>query len=206
MHHTDIWAETISGRAFSLIDPDPKSILITDIADSLAKQCRFNGHIPRFYSVAQHCCIVADLLPARLGLYGLLHDAHEAYIGDIIRPVKMALRHMSHHRPLQRMEENIDAAIHESCELPWPLSDADADLIHRADMIALATERRDICNTSPHCWDGLPEPADFMITPAPWPKAAEMYLKKFISLAWDTAPSALAAQNLDPIGFKEAAL
>lgn len=87
------WIETYTGRKFYPIDPDPDDINIEDIAHALSLICRFNGHCRFFYSVAQHSLGVQEEL-AREGyskvyqLYGLLHDAAEAYLADVISPVK----------------------------------------------------------------------------------------------------------------------
>lgn len=88
------WLRTASGRAFRLVPPDPAQVSARDIADHLARINRFNGALNGgigHYSVAQHSMLVARMLPAELKIYGLLHDAHEAYIGDRITPVKLAL-------------------------------------------------------------------------------------------------------------------
>src|SRR4051794_36829357 len=80
---------TRSGVLFS--SPDslrPDQILITDIFHSLAMQCRYNGHTAYFYSVAQHCWLLSLVVPAHLQRVALLHDAAEAYIGDIVAPLK----------------------------------------------------------------------------------------------------------------------
>ena len=84
---------TYSGRRFYLLDPRPEDILIEDIAHALSMVCRFTGHVERFYSVADHCVRVSRLLmerslPVHLQLIGLLHDATEAYVGDMIHPLK----------------------------------------------------------------------------------------------------------------------
>lgn len=81
---------------FTPLNPDPKQIVIVDIAHSLSMMTRANGHFPDFYSVAQHCIhcyeeAVARELDKRLALACLLHDASEAYIADITRPVKKNL-------------------------------------------------------------------------------------------------------------------
>lgn len=88
------WLQAHSGKAIDLLNPDPSSILIEDIAHSLARIGRYTGHTTgnSIYSVAQHSCIVAGLLPDELKFEGLMHDAHEAYIGDISTPVKDAIR------------------------------------------------------------------------------------------------------------------
>lgn len=91
----DMYVRTISGKAVNILNPDPDSIDLRDVAWSLSKQCRLNGHTPVFYSVAEHTLNLVyylldknrqDLVP-----YALLHDAAEAYLGDIPSPVKKLL-------------------------------------------------------------------------------------------------------------------
>ena len=82
------WIQTYSGRAFDPFDPDPAAICIEDIAHALANVCRFTGHTKQFYSVAQHSVEVATRLPPELQAAALLHDASEAYLTDLPRPIK----------------------------------------------------------------------------------------------------------------------
>lgn len=79
---------TGSGRLVDLYQPDPDTIHWGDIAHALANTCRFNAHTTRFYSVAEHCVRVSFCVPFEDALWGLIHDAAEAYIGDIVSPVK----------------------------------------------------------------------------------------------------------------------
>ncbi|HQP24038.1 MAG TPA: hypothetical protein PLP16_02645, partial [Smithellaceae bacterium] len=79
---------TFSGIAFDLLDPKPEMILVEDIVHSLSLINRFNGAAKFPYSVAQHSLYVAGLLPPELKLQGLLHDAPEAYVGDMVSPLK----------------------------------------------------------------------------------------------------------------------
>lgn len=82
------WIATFTGRKITPLDPDPDDIAIEDIAHALALQCRFTGHVRQFYSVAQHSVMVSQLVPKEQALDGLLHDASEAYLADIARPIK----------------------------------------------------------------------------------------------------------------------
>jgi len=84
--------QTFTGKAFDLFDPKVEDVCLDDIAGPLSRQCRWNGQCRCFYSVAQHSLHVADLLQragasSRVQLIGLLHDAHEAYTGDIVSPL-----------------------------------------------------------------------------------------------------------------------
>jgi len=80
-----------SGIIVDLLNPTPDMIDINDIASALSKICRFGGHPNDFYSVAQHSVIVASLGPSYLCKEALLHDAAEAYLGDVIKPLKVIL-------------------------------------------------------------------------------------------------------------------
>jgi len=82
-----------AGHDVNLANPDPGSIEIRSIAAALSKICRFGGHCPRFYSVAEHCIHATELAAADgVGINPLaaifLHDAAEAYIGDMVKPLK----------------------------------------------------------------------------------------------------------------------
>jgi hypothetical protein len=82
------WILTTSGRVFPLRDPRPDDVDPRDLAHALSHLCRFGGHAREFYSVAQHCLLVSRLVPPEFALAGLLHDAAEAYLGDVVSPLK----------------------------------------------------------------------------------------------------------------------
>lgn len=158
------WILTRSGRKFDLANPNADMVDPTDIAHSLSMQCRFNGHTRHFYSVAQHCYLVADLVPAEHQLAALLHDATEAYVGDLVRPLKEGMRHhaagLGGRCLYEETEERIWFAICDHFHLDYELPAC----IKHADLVALATERRDLMpehHESWPCLDGIeahPEP------------------------------------------------
>lgn len=89
-----MWMQTYTGKKFNYRSPAPEMVDIYDIARALSMQCRFNGHVAEFFSVAQHSVFVElhlTHLSANLRLQGLLHDAVEAYLGDIVSPLKWFL-------------------------------------------------------------------------------------------------------------------
>jgi hypothetical protein len=84
------WMQTFTGRQYWPLDPRADEIDIVDIASALSKLCRYGGHTRRFYSVAEHCVLMArsDECPPGDRLPALMHDASEGYVVDIIRPIK----------------------------------------------------------------------------------------------------------------------
>lgn len=181
-----IWLQTASGAIWDLDRIDDNEIQWSDIADSLAKICRFNGHVSQFYSVAQHCCHVADLLPVELRIYGLLHDAHEAITGDITAPIKRFLSATRTDGAIRYLVTRIDQAIYRAAGIAPPGGDYKiTDAVQYADLVALATEKRDLCAPSriPVLdWGPLPEPDKKPLTPWPWPRAADEWLTRLRDL------------------------
>lgn len=82
------YMQTFSGNHIYFNDIDDGSITVEDIAHSLSMTCRYNGHSSQFYSVAQHSMLVAAACSPKARLYGLMHDATEAYLGDMVNPLK----------------------------------------------------------------------------------------------------------------------
>lgn len=123
-----------SGKYFSFTECRPQDIDIRDIAAALSKICRFGGHTRKLYSVAQHSVIVSRLVPPEHRLAGLLHDATEAYIGDMVRPLKNMMP------AFEALERDIWAVIANRFGLSFVLDSS----IKWADNVALVTEKRDL--------------------------------------------------------------
>ncbi len=133
---------TMSGATIDPLNPHREDINIEDIAHALSLTCRFSGHTRFFYPVARHCMMVADFLPSPFKLYGLLHDAAEAYLTDIPRPFKSRIPGYI------AIENNLHGAILEALGIPSPSLEI-ADAIHIADEKALRIEHQQLIpNTS----------------------------------------------------------
>ena len=160
------WIKTYTGKKFYLYNPTSEMICIEDISHALANKCRFAGHSKHFYSVAQHSVLVADIVMSCLtnvtiaqtalyGLHGLLHDAAEAYLPDVVRPLKVLF-------PLFiELEHRILRIIHQAMNVPFPSPDATA-AIKSADNIALATEGRDLMGGTDG-WAVKERPREYLI-------------------------------------------
>lgn len=165
------WSQTSSGKQFFPLKPDPEAICIQDIAHALSNLCRFGGHVKEFYSVAQHSIIVASLLPPELQLAGLLHDATEAYLVDIPRPLKIAL-------PEYKV---IEERLAEVIEAKYGVSFEDPRIKH-ADNVALMTEARDLLGPTPAQWGVNVQPSAIEITPMSPYEARTRFLHLFFEL------------------------
>lgn len=133
-----------NGKVIDLFDPDPDVFDIHVIARALSRQCRFNGHTRVFYSVAEHSVLVSKLVPPRLQLWGLLHDAAETFLGDVSSPLKRS--------PLMSGYRQVEAVMEQALLTKfgvWPaktsvhsrhFDSAGAAIVKAADVIALATE------------------------------------------------------------------
>jgi 5'-deoxynucleotidase YfbR-like HD superfamily hydrolase len=139
------WIVTNTGKRVDLNNVQLNQICIEDIAVSLSKQCRFNGHCNGFYSVAQHSVLVSEIVSTEFKFEALMHDATEAYIGDMVSPLKGLIP------DFQRYEDYLWQVIATKFGLNPRLS-ADTK---QADMIMLATEKRDLMPHHPDPWPAL---------------------------------------------------
>ena len=183
------WFPTRSGIIFDLDAPRADMVRWDDVAEALAKLCRFNGHCEGHYSVAEHSVRVGALLPPKRAIYGLLHDAHEAYLGDLIAPLKELLR--ADTDAYDKIERRIDNVIWEAAGLPPPNGSL-ATAIKRADRVMLATERRDLVQEGdiPRPWTRIEgvKPAPGPIDGLPWEDAKTAWLRHFE--LWAPRPAA----------------
>jgi 5'-deoxynucleotidase YfbR-like HD superfamily hydrolase len=173
--------QTWSGLRFSPLEPDPAAIEIEDIAHALANLCRFGGHCSAFYSIAQHSCLVADAAGAdrKTALHALLHDASEAYLGDLPHPLK-------HRSPLGELYREIEEPLQTAILARFGLGAAAPAIVKHLDRAALATERAALMRAADDAWwpelDGV-EPLDLEIDPWPPERAAREFLDRFERLA-----------------------
>ncbi len=181
------WMQTAHGRVAWPLDPRPEDIYIDDIATALARQCRYAGHIRgdvEHYSVAQHSVLISDYVidgmlgfgnetARELALWGLLHDASEAYLVDVPRPIKGDLI------GYKDIEDRLMRCIAKRFGLPLIMP----AYIKRLDNAILANEKRDVMAPAPRDW-ALTEP------PIPgieiggwcWRKARYEFMKRFHAL------------------------
>ena len=163
---------TYSGKKFFFDRPTPESICIEDIAHALSQLCRWTGHSKRFYSVAEHSFRVSVECPKH-PLRALLHDASEAYIADISRPLKVLIGPL--YRPI---EERIENAIYARFGLK-EATVAEMEEVKRIDNVVLATEARDLMGFSEE-W--MPKPLTKTIQPMGPLYAEMMFLERFKEL------------------------
>lgn len=136
------WIETASGVRFELLNPQPEMVRIEDIAHALANQCRFTGHCREFYSVAEHSWHVARESEPEDMLWGLLHDASEAYITDLSRPLK-------HLTPVGPPYLEIEARIMQAICAHFELTPGMPASVKRADNVLLFTEKEQLMTGLP---------------------------------------------------------
>lgn len=167
--------QTYTGRQFYPLDPRPEDVDVVDIAHSLSMQCRYNGHVQKFMSVAEHCVLVSRLVDPEHALWALLHDATEAYVGDMVRPLKL---HMPEYRAV---EDQVMVAIAQKFGIdpvmPPEVKDADSRI--------LLDERAALLGPPAANWNIAGEPFGVEI-PAWDPATAELeYLLRFAELTGD---------------------
>ncbi len=169
------WIQTFTGRAFDFADPQPDLVAIEDIAHALANLCRFSGHVRSFYSVAQHSVYVSERCDPADAMWGLLHDATEAYVADLARPIKR-LPDLEAYRTLeQRVMHAVAAHIGLEPEMPESVREADDRM--------LATETAQLMGEPPRPWQDPAEVyPDLRIAPFLPAEAEQLFSSRFRAL------------------------
>jgi 5'-deoxynucleotidase YfbR-like HD superfamily hydrolase len=167
--------QTFRGKKFHPLDPKLDEICIEDIAHALANKCRFSGHTSKFFSVAQHSVIVSKLCPKQDRLWGLLHDASEAYLVDMPKPLKV----LPEFKWFVEVENKVQKVI---CEF-FGLAPEQPISVHQADVISLVTEKRDLM-TFDHDWQKKYKelPLEEILVPWSPKKAKRKFLERFEKL------------------------
>jgi 5'-deoxynucleotidase YfbR-like HD superfamily hydrolase len=189
--------ETVSGRKVDVVNPNPDTIVIGDIAWALSRMPRFSGHsIPYVpYSVAQHCIQVAKELESYgpdLQLYGLLHDAAEAYINDLPSPVK----HLPEiHAVVKRLEDRLMETIYQALKIQPPTPEQE-HTVKTADKVQQAIESYNFMYSRGHDWNlpkvGFKKLQEFE-QPLTSVEAYDRFLELFAKLVKD-------CKNINPQG------
>lgn len=168
------WILTSTGKHFDYLNPDPEQIFALDISLALSRECRFNGHTSAFYSVAQHSVLVSRIVPPEQALEALLHDATEAYCKDIPAPLKQLLP------DYKAIEHRVDQAVRARFGLPQAAHPA----VKGADLVLLATERRDLMPADDCPWPCLEgiEPLPARIQPLSALAARAMFEARWLEI------------------------
>lgn len=191
------WMQTFTGRAFFPMDPRPDDVDILDIAHGLSLLCRYNGHVRRFYSVAEHCVLMSHAVSPENALWALLHDATEAYVGDMIRPLKRQMPDYA------AAEDAVMAAICFRFGLDYTCPPE----IKAADTRILRDEREALLGPSPLPWLSVEEVEPLGVFITPWgPERAEWeYLERFTVLTLGSDSYALQSDSSSTVASHEQA-
>lgn len=169
---------TVTGGAyFDILNPTAYDYPIEVIANALSNICRYTGHVDKYYSVAEHSVLVSKAVPEKYALEGLLHDASEAFVGDVSSPLKKLLPEY------QKIEDAIQAAIAKHFNLIYPFPDA----IHEADKRVYWAERATVAPGKDTLWHQELR-ASRKVTPSGMSPimAKRMFLSRFKELTKDT--------------------
>lgn len=169
---TDTMMQTFTGRVIDLADFTEEDVRLPDISHALSLINRFTGHTKTPYSVAQHCVMVSRIVPPQHAMWGLLHDASEAYLGDVASPLKALLPEY------RELESHVQRTIARKFGLCWPIPKDVKD----ADVRALLAEKRDLL-TVDHDWGFDMEPMAGPVLPYGWQEAKKLFEERYKEIA-----------------------
>lgn len=175
------WCQTFSGRQYWPLDPRPEEIFYEDVAHHLSLQCRFGGACREHYSVAEHSVRASYLVDSQHALQALLHDAAEAYVQDVVRPLK---QHLADYSIIEKLNWE---AVCKRFGIPLELHEQ----VILADEIMLVTEARDLMSKPPAPWKFARanlEPLKETITPWQPRFAKGRFLERFWELGGKELP------------------
>jgi uncharacterized protein len=179
----DGWIQTFSGRKFHPLSARAEDVDIRDIAHALSLKCRFNGHCRYFYSVAEHSVRVSRMLEgqgSRQAMWGLMHDAAEAYLADLGGPIKRMF-HVHDGKQIETFEQAEDRLLVVIARgLGFDVIDYAA--VRDADLTLLMTEARDLMAEPPESWQVEQQPLAEKILPMGWQEAEGMFLARYEEL------------------------
>lgn len=164
--------QTFTGRAIDLANFREDDVRLPDISHALSMINRFTGHTRAPYSVAQHSVLVSRIVEERNAMWGLLHDASEAYLGDVSTPLKMMLPNY------RELEEHVQRTIAAKFGLKWPMPHD----IKEADLRALMAEKRDLIPGG-HDWGIAVDPAAGTVEPCEWNEAKRLFEERYKELS-----------------------
>lgn len=171
MSLSNAWIQTYTARKFFPLAPHSDEVAIEDIAHALSNLCRFAGHVKSFYSVAQHSVLVSHHCDPEDALGGLLHDASEAYLLDMPRPLKQS----GYFSAYLEAEDRLMGVIEGKFGVPSSKTRS----VHRADMRVFAAECRDLMSPLHPDFEVGFEPIAARIKPVSPRVAKEMFLDRF---------------------------
>lgn len=168
---TKTMMQTFTGKIIDLADFKEDDVRMPDIAHALSIINRFTGHSRKPYSVAQHSVMVSRIVEPKHALWGLLHDASEAYLGDVATPLKTMLT------AYRELEDHIQRTIARRYGLVWPMPAA----VKEADLKALMAEKRDLL-TVDHDWGIEVNPVSDPVLPYCWQDSKQAFEDRFKEL------------------------
>lgn len=167
----DAWIQTYTGKMLWPLEPAAEDVFLLDIAHALSMKCRYGGHCAEFYSVAEHCVLLSHVVSKPNALWALLHDAAEAYLADIPRPVK----------PFIGGFKDLETEIMVQVCAKFGLDPEEPEEVKAADTRITADEKLALMQAGP-AWNGLGTPFGVRINNYRPRLARKFFVQRFLEL------------------------